>query len=327
MTIDLGLKEYSAKPYTNDGWFNALHFVVAAFVAMLIAFVLGAFASFIEQVFSLIFVLAFILAISVGVTTQWILRAAHVRGRIPCVLAAVSVGITAMATMHLCNYGFLMADALSDTTAEQLNDQLNDAITDEEIKLAQEAIDDNKRVKEAGSIFGYFRFSAERGIEVSSAFSHHVDRIKGIGAYVYWLLEAMIVIGYMVNAAIYRGNAPYCAPCGKWKDKTRIGYLQADPLLVSSVIETGQLQEFPNLPHESNKHTIVSGYVCPHCEYGGDAVIAVDVANRAKKNKRELSKTVLGTEAAHAIRSFVTGGKVAPRSALRSEEWMVAAKP
>ncbi|MFC1757564.1 hypothetical protein ACFL2H_02190 [Planctomycetota bacterium] len=320
MAIDVGLKEYSAKPYTNDGGFAVFNLIVGTFAGMAMALVAGGFLGVLGHFFSLVFLFPILLSICLGMSLQWLLRWLHVRSRLACVLAASVVAMTAIGAMHFSSFAFVKFGVSNGSyDIDPIKKQYAGATLDERANLSS-VVEDFENIAKVESFRDYVEYSANKGICISSAFDQYVDRITGKGAYAYWAIEALIVIAFMTSVAYGRGIAPYCRQCQQWKDKKRFGYLPADPTLVSAIIETGQFQDLPELPIDESKFTVISGYACPHCEFGFEPVIAVDTANKAKKATGEISRTVVSNPAAIVLRSFISHGKVAVTSTLDSEE-------
>jgi hypothetical protein len=159
-----------------------------------------------------------------------------------------------------------------------------------------------------------------QSINRTGAWSTFGNTPTGAELYVYWGLEALVIVGTSTAIAwVMLSSAPFCEQCERWADeKATISPLEPvdDPKGFTARLEQGDyapLMALKKLPAEMGPFTELSLMKCPTCQTSNFLTVTAVTVTKDSKGKTNRSHTkvlenlVLNTDAYHAIKTTFQG--------------------
>ena len=115
------------------------------------------------------------------------------------------------------------------------------------------------------------------------------------GTYVYWGIEALLIVAVACGCAVSPAFEPFCTECDCWKVPQAVGYVIGKPEQVKQALAAGDLSMFdPSLSIEPKSSFLLAHLmVCPHCNSPGHIEIRLNFLI-FRQGKKGQSTTQMG---------------------------------
>lgn len=175
--------------------------------------VLGLLTYYISEVIYLVFAMPVIIGLAVGKITAWIVRLGKVRFPLLAGIAAILFGLVLYGTYRYAEYRIGFRGDLNDT----LKEETGRSFSDDELQFWEDRVLDSE-IGQTG-FTGYTRLYAREGFSITRAGSGSDSGglvIKGIFAYLYWLIEIGLISVFGYRDATDAAREPFSEATDEW---------------------------------------------------------------------------------------------------------------
>jgi hypothetical protein len=122
-----------------------------------------------------------------------------------------------------------------------------------------------------------------------------------VGTAIYWIVEALVMLGVSAGLATWPVNYPFCAGCNAWKEKRAVGAFVIDGPRAIDAVVAGQPRAMVS-PASAPDRVAIGIYGCPECGDAGG--IEVEVAFTRGQGEGAVTTTVFVGYPAEAAADF-----------------------
>jgi hypothetical protein len=318
---------YPVRPYRPDR-ISPTGGMLMLLAAMVIAGgILGFVVHIVRQYFYLILIFPVLIGLFMGAVGVRMVHMGRIRNPWVAGLAAFFGGVAAMTLMHHFDYEKLQKQLASvppemKTLAAMTSQQRQTALASSDLTSAErrELEEEFLPMLRIGNFVDYLNYRAHVGVSLKKAGRSGGGMNLGYyGTWIYWVIELLIVAGITLAMVSSSAAEPFCAPCDKWKEPRKLGFLGNDPAAATRAINSGDL----NAIQASNAGQIgtplqVSAACCGNCGDAGEIDVKLQHVTLDKEGKLQEKTLTHVTYPATALPALETIFKPSVQTATAS---------
>jgi|GEM_PF-3184933 len=206
------------RPYVASGNADPGALPVIAVLVIVTALVAGAVLGFVSQWLSLLLIFPLILGLVVGGVGAAQVKSRNMRMPMAMLGLALLGGVIAEGTLHLVKYWNVRRQIASDLES----DPRAAAFLAE--NGTRQAVDDVLSGEDRlPPLLGYLEGAAKNGITITkaghSSSSSSGPTLTGLGVYILWLVNLLIVCGVAAAMMVSQARKPFCEHCTQWYER------------------------------------------------------------------------------------------------------------
>lgn len=276
---------------------------------------LGVLTFFVSKLVYLVILFPILLGFACGFIAQTAVKIGKVRSPIVAAVFTVLMVLIMYGTVRMCEY-------------LDFKQQLRTMIVEEYGETDQALIDEFENAvleDETGQtgLLGFVAYEAKEGesfTRLSDTDGSSGISISGVGAYIYWFIEILIIAGIALSMVIKQARTPFCETCDRWYGGDY--YFGALPMsekeTVKAAFESGVFSPITKQLHKSANLPAIGFYlnICPQCQTS-DAVFTaklLSVGSKGKINESKFKEAVIPMNTARELeRAVVNNDAVSVR--------------
>jgi hypothetical protein len=253
---------FDTQPFRPDGGVPLTGLLWTLSLAVGSGVAIGAGAAYVAQWLYLVLVFPAAMGLVVGAATARAVRQGKVRSPHIAALAGVLGGAAVVLSLHYFEY----LNALDDMDAKNPG--------------AKQAALDN-----GFTLLHFFEVRAREGVSLAQTGHSSEVNLGYFGSYVYWLVDAGMVLGVAWIFPRLAARKPFCARCSHWKSEHALAVL--DPAWQRTVFEAVRQGELLRLlegaGHRGTEHLSLKLSSCDFCGEDSPADVLVESVSKNSK--------------------------------------------
>ncbi|HEX6290768.1 MAG TPA: hypothetical protein VFZ66_16385 [Herpetosiphonaceae bacterium] len=269
-------------------FFLLLAIVCGGFICGLIAFTVA-------QLFWLILLFPIGLGLMVGGILSKLIATQNIRSPLASAVSALLMGLVLYATFHLLAYQSFRWEVAQIFVERE--GPMDSALQEEMIDLVL--------TEETGfsGFFGYLKLQAQEGISIGRVGSTNPITLNEPLTWLYWLLEAGLIVGFATGTAVSSAKKPFCELCQSWyRSSEHLGSVaMSNAAQFMELVRAGNMQPAGALLVGSGTPTPSLEVYIQRCLHDSEhnSVLAVREMSLNRKGQTQFKEVLQGMIAPH----------------------------
>jgi hypothetical protein len=285
---------YPVRPYRPDRISPPAGMLMLLCAMLIAGGILGFLVHIIRQYFYLIGVFPVLIGLVMGAVGVFMVKAGRIRNPWVAGIAAFFGGVAAMTLMHHFDYESLQKNLASVPPQMKMLAAMNPQQRQAALATSDLTSAERRELEEEflpmlriGNFFDYLNYRAHVGVSLKKAGRSGGGMNLGYtGTWIYWIIELLIVAGIALVMVRSSAAEPFCAPCDKWKETRKLGFLGNDPTTATSAINSGNLNTIQaSSPGQIGTPLQVSAACCGNCGDAGEIDVKLQHVTLDKEGK------------------------------------------
>lgn len=272
--------------YQHSGKAPLVGVLLLALTSIIGGAIIGLIMFGVSQLISLVLIFPIVIAfVGFFFISRAVLRG-KVRNSLITTIFGIILGLSIYGTYHLANYYRFSSLLFQSISASIPSEEL--------IYIDRAATVSNLLEMITGSqgFLGYLKLNAMEGFSISHLYTSEGSGIllRGVAVYIYWLIEASIIVGVTAAGGRMAGSQPFCEDCQTWF--TTLGQFGSVPAekeeLFIDLIRKDSLQAASELVANEGDALPPNLEVYPstcQCDESGMALLEIKKTTRGRDNK------------------------------------------